>query len=853
MKKFVVLALSWGFSLFGACLQAQAILSKKPGATQQAGSRVLSLRLVPENQTLSGANPSQRFLVLGKYADGLEREITSQSRFSISDPALARVDSNGRVHALADGRTMLTTSFGGLLANSVIQIKGMAAERPFSFARDIGGILTKQGCNDSSCHGGVKGQGGFKLSLNSLYPREDYQWIVEGGTYQVLTTDAGIRVPRIDLKEPRKSMILVKPAMTVPHGGGLRLNPDSTDYQTVLNWISRGAPYGEEAEKIGIRIDRVDVFPQDVILDSHGKQQLLVTAYYSDGRQEDITDQVLYVSNNPEVAKVTTEGLVEAIRTGETGVMIRAAGHVAGTSVGVIARPLLKYPHVPRSNFIDEHVFDKLRKFNIIPSALSSDSEFLRRLCLDLTGTLPPPARVREFLSNRDPGKRDQLIEILLDSPEYIDYWTFRFADLFRVGVFATGINEQWTESYWEWVRSCIAEEKPFDAMAIERIAAQGYRGASRHYFPFGAVVSPADAMSEDIRVFMGRRLDCAQCHNHPFEAWSQDQYWGMAAFFGGLSYTGLFSSSSVLYDDPEGQEVDYGVTGKSRRVVHPRTGKEVRPSFLDGSVVSDDQAGGLRMKLAVWITSHPYFAEAVANRMWSYFFGRGIVDPVDDFRSTNPATHPRLLQALAKEFQQGGFNLKHLIRLIVRSRTYQLSSKPNETNHEDRINYSHAQPRPLDAEVLLDAISNVSGVPELFVYKRGIEGRAPLGTRAINLKQPDYHYSRFLDIYGRPNRLLVPERKVKANLLQALHMFAGTTYTDKLNREGNRIDRMIQAGASNQQIINDLFLAAFSRFPQPDEMTTLRTMIDQSTARHKAFEDLLWGILTSREFADNH
>jgi uncharacterized protein DUF1553/uncharacterized protein DUF1549/Big-like domain-containing protein len=851
-SKRLVLMFAWLLWLFCGRLPSQTVSSSEPATTQET-SKVLSLRLVPESRTLSGANASQRFLVLGRFADGLEREVSSQSRFSLSNLSLAQVDRDGRVRALADGEVLLTASFRGQSARAVVRINGLAGKRPFSFARDIGGILTKQGCNDSGCHGGVKGQGGFKLSLNALYPRDDYQWIVEGGTYHVLTTEVGTKNPRINLKEPHQSLLLAKPTMSVPHGGGLRLNPDSTDYQTVLSWIRSGAPYGEETEKSGIRVDRVDVLPQDIALDSRGKQQLLVTAYYSDGRQEDITDQVLYVSNNPEVVRVTPEGLVEAVRIGETAVMIRAAGHVAGTSCGVISRPLVKYPKVPRNDFIDEYVFEKLRKFNIIPSPLSTDAEFLRRVCLDLTGTLPPADRVREFLSSKDPGKRDQLIETLLHSPEYVDYWTFRFADLFRVGVFATGINEQWTESYWEWVRNCVAESKPFDAMARERITAQGYSGASRHYFPFGAVASPADAMSEDIRVFMGRRLDCAQCHNHPFEGWSQDQYWGMAAFFGGLSYTGLFSSSAVLYDDPEGQEVDYGVTGKSRKVVHPRTGKEVQPAFLDGSVLSGGGKGELRTKLAEWITSHPYFAEAMANRMWSYFFGRGIVDPVDDFRSTNPPTHPHLLQALAKEFQQSGFDLKHFIRLIVRSRTYQLSSKPNETNSEDRINYSHAQPRPLDAEVLLDAISNVSQVPELFVYKRGKEGRAPLGTRAINLKQPDYHYSRFLDIYGRPNRLLVPERNAKGNLLQALHMFAGSTYTDKLSREGSKIDRLIRSGASNQEIIENLFLSALSRFPQQHEMARLEEMIKENPARNEAIEDLLWGIVTSREFADNH
>ena len=820
--------------------------AKENLANGRDASKTISIQLAPSEVDLWGRNASQRFLVIGRFADGMERDLTARSSFTISNPKLAEVSPHGRVVALADGETFLEAEVSGRAVRAKVRIKGSDEKRPFSFGRDIGGIFTKKGCSDSHCHGSVKGKGGFKLSMNALHPRDDYQWIIEGGAYQVLTAEpGGERIPRIDLGEPENSLLLQKPAFTVPHGGGQVLPVGSVDYETILNWIRSGAPFGVEGGE-SAKITGLQVFPKEFILDSNGKQHLLVTAEFSNGRREDFSDQVMYSTNNAEVVKVSSEGLVEAVKRGETSVIIRAPEFTVSARVGVVAEPISDYPSAPQKNFIDDHVFAKLRKFHIVPSELSSDSEFVRRVCLDLTGTLPPPDRVREFLTSGDPQKRERLIEILLHSPEYVDYWTFRFSDLFRVALYAAGFSPNKAHPYWTWIRDSIEKNKPYDQIAIERVAAQGTVGPAAHYMP--GEFQPYDNMAEQIRVFMGRRLDCAQCHNHPYETWSQNQFWGLAAFFGGLSRIG-----GVLADVPGGGFAKGGTTGPARPMLHPRTKVAVKPAFLDGKVLPHAESADLRMELANWMTRHPYFAEAAVNRMWSYFFGRGIVDPVDDFRSTDPATHPELLEALADDFRQNKHDLKHLMRTIVQSRTYQLSNVPNETNKDDTINYSRSWPRALDAEVLLDAISVVSGVPESFARASGAGGKDPMGARAINIKDTDSYASRFLDMYGRTDRMMVPERDRNANLTQALHMLVGTTYTDKLSEEGSRIDRWMRNGASDKEIIEELCLAGLSRFPSEEEIKVLGGLIQNSPSRRRALEDLMWGLITSREFAYKH
>ncbi len=836
------------WTLSGGLVFAQGTTAQQP----EKNDSILSLRLLPNRVMLSGTAASQQFVVLATTSDGLERDLTSQSSLSVDRPSLVRVEPSGEVRSLQNGKATLEARVGGLKAQASIQVESAGRKRPFSFGRDIGAILTKRGCNSSACHGGVKGKAGFKLSLDTLHPQEDYRWIVEGGGYQVMSTEAkGLRKPRIDLQNPEKSLLLQKPTFAVAHGGGEQLPLGSQDYQTLLQWIRAGARYEDEAPVERLSVRGIEILSGEVVLDSGGKQQLLVSAHLSNGRTEDITHSVRYTSSNPEVVSVNSSGVVQGVSPGETSIVVRAPGFVASARVGVVAGLVSDYPQVAAVNYIDKHIFAKLRRFHILPADLTSDEEFLRRVCLDLTGTLPPPHRAREFLANPDPNKREQLIDILLPSLEYTDYWTFRLADLFRVGQSPTGMAEH-GYIYWHWIRDSIAANKPLDQMARERITAQGYGGASRHFLNNGVIPRAEDAMAEQVRVFLGRRLDCAQCHDHPYESWSQDQFWGLAAFFKRVTrseWSGF--GPSVVYDDPNGPDPDFGTPADSARVVHPRTGQEVVPALPDGTPVAAHEQTSPRHTFAHWITNHPYFAEAAVNRIWGSLFGRGLVDPIDDFRSTNPPSHPRLLEALAADLKQNGYDLKRLLKRIVTSRTYQLSSTPHPGYEDNLINFAHYVPKPLDAEILLDAVTTVTGVPETF--ESSDDGVAPRGTRAIQLSLPDIYPSPFLDMYGRPTREQIPERSVEPSLNQALHLLVGSTYSEKLVGQGGRLERLLRPGKEDEEVIEELYLAAFSRLPREEELGALIKLIRQGSSRQEAFSNLTWALLASREFAYNH
>jgi hypothetical protein len=813
---------------------------------------MVSLRTVPAQASLKGASATQQFLAIAKFSDGTEHDVTAEAEWRLSNPSLAKFISTGRMAPVADGLLTLTASVGRIQGESSVRIVDAVVIRPVSFTREISGILTKQGCNGAACHGGVKGQGGLKLSANALYPKDDYEWIVKGGAYQVLTAEVkGERIPRIDVSNPEKSLLLLKPTMTIAHAGGKRFAVGSDDYNTILGWVRGGAKYSDGSDVAEPKLVRLEVYPPMAIIPAAAAHRLLITAHFSDGRTEDYTHQSLYTSNDREVASVTENGVVAAKRRGETSILIRAAGQVASVGVGVIGQPVPDYPKVARWNFIDDHVFDKLRKFQIVPSDIASDSEFLRRVCLDLTGTLPPPERVREFLASKVPDKRKKVIDALLASPEFVDYWTFRFAETFRVAIFANGLSPKWSTEYWEWIRSNVEKNRPYDEIARERISAEGYSPATRHFLPYNQIGAPADVMAEEVRVFMGRRLDCAQCHNHPYENWSQDQFWGMAAFF-----SRLFKIGPVVVDHPSNMDLGSKDVGANIELLHPRTKVVVKPVSLDRSIITVPPDGNPRKELARWMTSHQYFAEAAVNRIWGHFFARGIVDPVDDFRSTNPPTHPELLAALAADFRDHGYDLRHLMKTIVSSRTYQLSHKPNETNLDDVTNYSRSLARGLDAEVLLDAVSDVTEIPETFstaVSDGAAVGQAPAGTRAIQLRDPDMFFSRFLELYGRTNRGAIPERNTNPNLGQALHVLAGATYVDRLSTKDSRLGRLLQARATDEDIFEEFYLAALGRRPDITEVQQLKTILAQRGDREAGLREFVWALVSSREFAENH
>jgi hypothetical protein len=805
---------------------------------------------------LQNADSHQQLLVLGHFDDGSESDLSAEVRWSVSTQQIVEVSASGLIKAVGDGEVIVRADVLGRHAQKEVQVTGTSAARSFEFARDIGGIFTRKGCNGSTCHGGVKGRGGFKLSAGVLYPKDDYSWIVKGGTYQVLTAQVtGARTPRINLQSPEKSLLLLKPTASVAHGGGKRFAVDSPEYRTILDWIRKGAPYGPESSANN-QISTLEIFPKTVTMERNRSHRLLVTAHFADGRAEDFTDQASFKSNDGEVATVDEAGTVKAARLGETSILVRAAGKAASASIGIIGPPIAHYPAVKKFNFIDEYIFSKLERYRIPPSPLSSDSDFVRRICLDLAGTLPPPNRVREFVADRDPQKREKLVDRLIGSPEFIDYWTFRFDDLFRVSVFSNGIRPKWSQMYADWVRDNVATNKPYDQVARERLAAEGYDGPTRHFLPYDVIGPPGETMAEEVRVFMGRRLDCAQCHNHPYESWSQDQFWGLAAFFTRTFKMGDTGNEYVVFEHPLNEDLGNSEVNGTLKAYHPRTKAELVPTLLDGTKIDATGRQNPRKALADWMTHHPYFAEEAVNRMWSYLFGRGLVDPVDDFRSTNPPTHPELLARLAEDFRTHNHDLRRLMRLIVTSRAYQLSGEPEEANRDDRTNYSHATHRPLDAEVLLDAISDVTGVPEVFtteVTDGEIAGQAPVGTRAVQLRESDVFYSRFLELYGRPNRLTVPERSSHANLPEAMHMLAGAAYNEKLRAPGGRLQKLIAAGKSDEEIVSEFYEAAFARVPDAAESAALTKLIESRQDREAALEDFVWALLCSREFAENH
>ena len=846
--KMRIWAVTGAAMAFAPALTGSLLFSGTPAPTPSHEPQVLSLRLMPQEIRMWGADASQRLAVVATFADGMERDVTADSRLEVIDGDVADLSAERKLVARNDGETKIRAEFQGQVSRASVQVRETRAERPFSFSRDIGGILTRRGCNDSACHGGVKGRGGFKLSLDARHPQEDHRWIVEGGTYQVLSLESAEPIrPRIDSENPEKSLLLQKPTFEIPHGGGIRLTSESTDYAAIRDWVRDGAPVREEEQ---LRIERIEITPSYLVLEKGQHRQLLITGHLSNGRTEDLTDQVRYETVNPELVRISPTGRVEAVDPGETALLVRAPGRVSHSRIGVIADAAATIPQVTHDNLVDQHVLAKLRKLRITPSRLSSDEEFLRRVCLDLTGTLPPPDRVREFLNSTDPAKRDRLVDTLLETPEYIDYWTFRFSDLFRVSYSSTGTPAH-SLVYWAWIRNSLTENKPYDQMALERISAQGNDGPSRHFLQNGEASIPQEIMAEEMRVFLGYRLDCAQCHHHPFEEWSQDQFWGLAAFFGRLSRTEWTSEGAiVVFEDPAGRVPDYEESEDTVKVLHPRTGEEASPVFPDGTPLPKEKSFDPRMALAKWMIAQPNFTRTIVNRMWGHMFGRGIVDPVDDFRSTNPPTHPELLDELAREFAENGYNLKRLLRLIAKSRTYQLSAVPNAANRNDLVNYSHRVRRDLDAEILLDAISDLTGVPE--TYKNNWMGSAPTGTRAIHLRVPDLYSSEFLAVHDRPNRASIPERKNDASLKKALHIMVGSTYQEKITHPGNRLDQLVKSGKTDGEIIEELFLRGFSRLPNERERSRLERMVASHESRQEALQDIMWAMVTSREFASN-
>jgi hypothetical protein len=685
-----------------------------------------------------------------------------------------------------------------------------AAEKPkLSFVKDIVPIFTKSGCANSNCHGSIRGQAGFKLSLFGYEPDLDYEAIVK--------TQNGRRV---DLKEPAKSLILLKPTYSMP------------------DWIRDGATYDSAGSP---RLKTLRVTPEEMTLIGIGSRlKLKAEGTYTDGSAEDLTRKVQYTPNDESVVEVSPSGEIKTLRAGETSIMVRTLGKAVAARVAVVAQPpMANYPEVPRNNFIDELVFAKLRRLNIVPSKLSSDGEFLRRVYLDSVGLLPTLDETTAFLESKDTAKRSKLIDQLIARPEFAEVWATRFADLFRTGLLDQG--HKGGRLMYNWLRKSVQEDKPYNQFATELLTASGQLkfNPTANFYYITEFSEPENIATNISQVFLGVRLECARCHNHPWEKWTQDDFWGFAAFFGRMGI-------KDTYENDESQVL----LKLSGEVIHPKTKKPVGPKYLDGPNETEAPGEDVREKLAAWITSprNPWFPRAIVNRMVRHYLGRGLVEPVDDFRVTNPPSNPELLDALARDFVENGYHLKRTAKLILNSRVYQLSSEPNETNRGDQINYSRYYLKRLMAEQLADCITEVTGVPEKYPGYM-------LGTHAMEIPQGAPSY--FLATFGRMKaREVICERDAQPDMVQAMHLISGETLLRQITAKDGNLDRwMADSTLSDEEILRRLFLASLVREPDARELNSTLQPIQArgAAARRQALEDALWAIFNSKEFLFNH
>ena len=698
------------------------------------------------------------------------------------------------------------------------------------FLKDIAPILDKQGCSAGMCHGKFGGQGGLNLSLLTLNPETDYEPIVHHN-----------RGRRINLLEPDQSLFFLKPTGQVPHEGGLRFDPNSEEASKIIRWIEAGAPFSDDEP----RLRKIEVEPSTFVLADVGQTaQLKVLAHFSDGSVEDVTEKAVYESKDAPVAEVSPTGEVTSVRWGGTAVIARFLGVVDAAFVTIPraseTTPIAANEKFKPNNFIDEFVLAKLEKLNIRPSALTTDDAFMRRVYLDTIGRLPTPDEVKAFLADIDPYKRTHLIDMLLDTPEWVNLRTLKLADMLRIHPRTLGngaFGQRGATLFHEWVHDAVTENRPYDTFVRELITARGstFQHGPTNYYRIER--QPAGRAETTAQVFLGIRLSCARCHKHPFDQWTTDDYWNFAAFTGKIRTQGgeLYNEQVISYN-PNGRVINQSVEGNR--------GEVAQPTFLGGESLSANYQGDVLQVLADWMTSstNPYFAKATVNRIWSHYFSRGIVDPVDDMRATTPSSVEGLLEALADAFVQSGFDTKHVIRLILNSRTYQLSAEPNETNQLDDRFFSRFYPRPMMAQILLDIVNDVTGTSEKY-------GRYPAGKRAVELPLPVS--SRFLSLYGRSGREFLGDLdpKLEPTLTQALYMINSRDVHQKLRSSNGVLTRSIKAKLNNRELITELYLTTLSRFPTDEELKTAKTYLAESPKRRTGSEDILWALISSREF----
>jgi len=807
----------------------RAKVSSPAEAKSVADDRIVSLRLEPSKITFADLRESGRVLVFGRTADGRERDLSHEAKFVPVDESL-KIDADGFVSPVKEGDTRIQVQAEGLQAELPVSTHALSNARPVTFVRDVMPILNKVGCTSGTCHGAAKGKNGFKLSLRGYDPSFDYQMLVHD--------ISGRRINRVD---PPQSLMLAKPTQQVAHGGGLRIELGSRYYKTLLEWISQGTVFGDADAS---RVAKLEVLPADILLGKPGlSQQMLVVAHYPDGTTRDVTREAAYTSNTPTVAEVTPEGYLTTLRKGEAATLVRYEGKFVTVNVTVLEpRPGFQWAQLPQNNFIDQHVDAKLKKLRIQPSPLATDAEFLRRVCLDLIGLPPTPQEIRAFLADPTESriKRSRWIDQLLNRPEFVDHWTVKWGDLFRNNRNLVGDKGVW--EFQEWIRKSVAENKPYDQWVREMLTAKGstFENPAANFFRVSK--EPKVAMETTTQLFLGVRMVCAQCHDHPFEQWTQNQYYQMTAFFSSIGVKeGLDSQEEIVYE----KRTDTAVK-------HPKDGRVVPAKYLfpiAKTTEEPDPHGDRREELVQWLTSknNPYFAKSVANRIWSYFLGRGIIDPVDDIRASNPPSNEPLLAALTKDLTDHNFDLKRLMRTIVNSRTYQLSFRTNEWNKDDEVNFSHALPRRLPAETLFDTLTVATGTE--FRFKE-----LPRGMRAAQFPDSAVMMGGFLDQFGRPQRQSACEceRRGDVSLIQALSLLNGSTVADAIADPDGRIAKLVMSKAPDRKLVEELYLATLSRPPEPKEFEMSLSYLSSSPNRAEKAQDLMWALINSNAFLFN-
>jgi hypothetical protein len=796
---------------------AGPVLAQQPGLTK--------VEVFPADINLTTAPDRQSVVVQATYADGITRDVTQEATMTVANPALVKRD-GATFTPVADGATTLAIAFGGQTVTLPVKVAQATVQPPLSFRLDVMPVFMKAGCNTGSCHGAARGKDGFRISLFGFDP---------AGDHHRLTREMVGR--RVNLAVPKDSTLLEKSIGAVQHTGGKRFEAGSEMYLTLQRWIEAGAP-NDDVAKLP-KVVSVDLYPKQGVLDGQGAtQRMTVRAKYSDGTDRDVTRLCVFLTNNEGTAAINTDGVVTAGTRGEAFVMARFETFTVGSQMIVLPKGLkFAYPQEPDANYVDSLVAAKLKKLRIAPSPLCDDETFLRRVTLDVTGLLPTVDEYNRFMESTAPDKRAKLIDELLERKEFAEIWVSKWAELLQIRSVVNGIvNYKAMFLYYNWLVEKISKNTPMDEMAQELLGANGgtFKNPATNFYQ-----SAADrlAMTENVaQVFLGMRIQCAQCHNHPFDRWTQNDYYGFVAFFSQIGRKQGEDYRETIVFNSGGGEVN-----------HPVGGAVMKPKFLGGEF--PDTAGkDRRVVLAKWLASpqNPWFATSFANRVWAHFMGVGIVEPVDDFRVSNPASNPELLDELGKRFTSSKYNLKALVREICNSRTYQRSTQRNETNATDERNFSHANLRRIKAENLLDSITEVTDTKDKF---QGL----PVGARAVQIADGGSS-TYFLTTFGRATRETVCscEVKMEPTLSQALHLLNGDTVNAKI-QQGGLIPKLIATKKYPEERIMELYIRTLCRKPTPDELLKIQPVLAASPDQKVALDDVFWALLNSREFLFNH